>query len=48
MKHPKAVLDKICTITKDSIELRKACIRIPKYESRGFTIKKRKLSPENN
>jgi hypothetical protein len=45
MKNPKSVLDKMCIINEDAdnIILRKASIRIPKYESRGFIIKRIKL-----
>ena len=38
IKHPEAVLSKTCTINNDLVTLRKADVRIPKYESRGFTI----------
>ena len=38
IKHPESVLTKTCFVNDDLISLRKAEIRIPKYESRGFTI----------
>ena len=43
MKAPNSVLDKVCTVDEDSVTLRKAETRIPKYESRGFTIKRMKI-----
>lgn len=38
IKCPEAVLTRTCSINDDLVVLRKADVRIPKYEARGFTI----------
>ena len=42
MKNPYSVLHKVCTLHESAVCLKKASERIPKYEARGFTIKRQR------